>query len=140
MVVFRNTRLTERHISRRDIKKAALRETLRETLSHYLEFLNLSSQGRVGADMLEERRLKPNPQVGFLPVTVFLKERGEMQTGTFTNTQSSQNLRLQSVRAAALQYERCHDEPLTFRLEARLTLLLVRNEGTGMLKYSLRRR
>lgn len=71
MVVFGNTRLTERHISRRDINTAALREML----SHYLEFLNLSSQGRVGADMLEERRLKANPQVGFLPVTVFLKDR-----------------------------------------------------------------
>lgn len=137
MVVFGNTRLTERHISRRDINTA----TLREMLSHYLEFLNLSSQGRVGADMLEERRLKANPQVGFLPVTVFLKDRegGDANRDIYKHT-ILPNLQLQSIRAAALQYERCHVKPLTLRLEARLTLLLVRNEGTGPLQYSLRRR
>lgn len=49
----------------------------------YLEFLYFPSQRGVGADMLEERRFKADPQVGFLPVTVFLTEK---QTGTITNS------------------------------------------------------
>jgi len=45
-----------------------------EKIFRYLEFLNLSSQRGVSADVLEERRLEADPQVGLLPVAVFLME------------------------------------------------------------------
>lgn len=40
----------------------------------YLQLLDLPGQRRVSADVLEERRLESDPQVGFLPVAVFLTE------------------------------------------------------------------
>lgn len=81
-----------------------------EALNHYLEFLNFSSQGRVGADMLEERRLKANPQVGFLPVTVFLKDRkGTGTTHNLTTTHPCSTNTAMRLISLSVRWKRTRD-------------------------------
>lgn len=70
------------HPKKQDLKKthagdSFLQKSLNvhtHTHAGYLEFLYFSCQRGVSANMLEERRFKANPQVGFLPVTVFLRD------------------------------------------------------------------